>query len=52
MFFKKNVIIISVTNNPNNSYDNWGFSLAKWIIREQHCVCRALSSPSRLPPGK
>ena len=23
------------------------FSLAKWIIREQHCVCRALSSPSR-----
>ena len=27
-----------------------GFSLAKWIIREKHCVCEALSSPSRLPP--
>ena len=29
-----------------------GFSLAKWIIREKHCVCRALSSPSRLPPPR
>ena len=28
----------SVTNNPNNSYDIWGFSLA----REKHCVCQAL----------
>ena len=29
-----------------------GFSLAKWITREKHCVCEALSSPSRLPPPR
>ena len=27
-----------------------GLSLAKLISREKHCVCRALSSSSRLPP--
>ena len=27
--FRKTYKLLSVTNNPNNSYDIWGFSLAK-----------------------